>query len=188
VLGALLHARRKSRSKGDAWPSATRRSDIVPIERNIGVAAKVQSSPVQYSRDARGAAGVRTFRVVNTTAGRALLSEILPHGLSFSSLNQDRPRRLFPRRSLVRAARRIWKGNVVLPTTHVHGLPIFTRAGDRSAWRMGGRNRSHDPGRGRARSEEIQDSTPPFRSRHQRRTLQQVVTSGPRTNDQCPRP
>ena len=37
---------------------------------------------------------VKNIRVVDTTAGRALLSEILPKGLSFDAINQDMTKKI----------------------------------------------------------------------------------------------
>src|SRR5450756_1262914 len=56
--------------------------------RNIDLQAKVKVRLVEYVRDAKGQL-VQKIRVVDTTAGRALLSEILPRGLSFDAINQD---------------------------------------------------------------------------------------------------
>src|SRR3982074_146094 len=56
--------------------------------RNIDLQAKVKVRLSEYIRDAKGQL-VQNIRVVATTAGRALLSEILPHGLSFDAINQD---------------------------------------------------------------------------------------------------
>ena len=43
----------------------------------------------EFLREAKGAPLVEKVRVVSTTVGRALLSEILPKGLSFDAINQD---------------------------------------------------------------------------------------------------
>ncbi len=68
-------------------------SDVAEVHRayesrNIDLQAKVKVRLSEYIRDAKGSL-VQNIRVVDTTAGRALLSEILPHGLSFDAINQD---------------------------------------------------------------------------------------------------
>jgi DNA-directed RNA polymerase subunit beta' len=61
--------------------------------RNIDLQAKVKVRLVEYIRDAGGQL-VKNTRVVDTTAGRALLSEILPKGLSFDAINQDMTKKI----------------------------------------------------------------------------------------------
>jgi DNA-directed RNA polymerase subunit beta' len=68
-------------------------SDVAEVHRayesrNIDLQAKVKVRLSEYIRDPSGKL-VQNIRVVATTAGRALLSEILPHGLSFDAINQD---------------------------------------------------------------------------------------------------
>ena len=50
---------------------------------SVDLQAKVKVRIAEYAQDAGGRASPRSSRVVNTTVGRALLSEILPKGLSF---------------------------------------------------------------------------------------------------------
>jgi len=56
--------------------------------RNIDLQARVQVRIREYVRGAGDALEPRR-RLVKTTVGRALLSEILPHGMSFDLVNQD---------------------------------------------------------------------------------------------------
>src|SRR4029077_8548418 len=68
-------------------------SDVAEVHRayesrNVELQAKVKVRLSEYIRDASGKLAQNT-RVVATTVGRALLSEILPHGLSFDAINQD---------------------------------------------------------------------------------------------------
>ncbi len=56
--------------------------------RTIDLQAKVQVRIKEYVRGAGDALEPRR-RLVKTTVGRALLSEILPHGMSFDLVNQD---------------------------------------------------------------------------------------------------
>jgi DNA-directed RNA polymerase subunit beta' len=56
--------------------------------RTVNLQAKVRVRLREYAKDASGELQPKT-RHVQTTVGRALLSEILPHGLSFDLINQD---------------------------------------------------------------------------------------------------
>src|ERR1700691_2954732 len=73
-------------------------SDVAEVHRayesrNIDLQAKVKVRLVEHIRDASGQL-VKNIRVVDTTAGRALLSEILPKGLSFDAINQDMTKKI----------------------------------------------------------------------------------------------
>src|SRR6202011_1865556 len=48
----------------------------------------------EWTRADAGGQLVKNVRVVDTTAGRALLSEILPKGLSFDAINQDMTKKI----------------------------------------------------------------------------------------------
>src|SRR5665213_4217588 len=61
--------------------------------RNCDLQAKVKVRLVEHIRDASGQL-VKNIRIVDTTAGRALLSEILPKGLSFDAINQDMTKKI----------------------------------------------------------------------------------------------
>ncbi len=89
VLGLYYMTRERVGAKGDGMAF----SDVAEVHRayesrNIDLQAKVKVRLSEYIRDAKGQL-VQNIRVVDTTAGRALLSEILPHGLSFDAINQD---------------------------------------------------------------------------------------------------
>jgi DNA-directed RNA polymerase subunit beta' len=73
-------------------------SDVAEVHRayesrNIDLQAKVRVRLSEYIRDSKGTL-VQNVRVVNTTVGRALLSEILPKGLSFDAINQDMTKKI----------------------------------------------------------------------------------------------
>jgi DNA-directed RNA polymerase subunit beta' len=89
VLGLYYMTRERVGAKGEGMAF----SDVAEVHRayesrNIDLQAKVRVRLSEYVRDAAGKL-VQNVRVVSTTAGRALLSEILPHGLSFDAINQD---------------------------------------------------------------------------------------------------
>jgi DNA-directed RNA polymerase subunit beta' len=89
VLGLYYMTRERVGAKGEGMAF----SDVAEVHRayesrNIDLQAKVKVRLSEYIRDASGKL-VQNIRVVATTAGRALLSEILPHGLSFDAINQD---------------------------------------------------------------------------------------------------
>jgi DNA-directed RNA polymerase subunit beta' len=89
VLGLYYMTRERVGAKGEGMAF----SDVAEVHRayesrNIDLQAKVKVRLSEYIRDASGTL-VQNIRVVATTAGRALLSEILPHGLSFDAINQD---------------------------------------------------------------------------------------------------
>ncbi|MGB6307545.1 MAG: DNA-directed RNA polymerase subunit beta' [Steroidobacteraceae bacterium] len=89
VLGLYYMTRERVGAKGEGMAF----SDVAEVHRayesrNIDLQAKVKVRLSEYIRDASGKL-VQNVRVVATTAGRALLSEILPHGLSFDAINQD---------------------------------------------------------------------------------------------------
>ncbi len=89
VLGLYYMTRERVGAKGEGMAF----SDVAEVHRayesrNIDLQAKVKVRLSEYVRDASGKL-VQNVRVVATTAGRALLSEILPHGLSFDAINQD---------------------------------------------------------------------------------------------------
>src|SRR5271155_4855233 len=89
VLGLYYMTRERVGAKGEGMAF----SDVAEVHRayesrNIDLQAKVKVRLSEYIRDTAGKL-VQKVRVVDTTAGRALLSEILPHGLSFDAINQD---------------------------------------------------------------------------------------------------
>jgi DNA-directed RNA polymerase subunit beta' len=89
VLGLYYMTRERVGAKGEGMAF----SDVAEVHRayesrNIDLQAKVKVRLSEYIRDPAGKL-VQHIRIVDTTAGRALLSEILPHGLSFDAINQD---------------------------------------------------------------------------------------------------
>jgi DNA-directed RNA polymerase subunit beta' len=94
VLGLYYMTRERVGAKGEGMAF----SDVAEVHRayesrNLDLQAKVKVRLSEYIRDAGGQL-VKTIRVVDTTAGRALLSEILPHGLSFDAINQDMTKKI----------------------------------------------------------------------------------------------
>jgi DNA-directed RNA polymerase subunit beta' len=94
VLGLYYMTREKVGAKGEGMAF----SDVSEVHRayesrNLDLQAKVKVRLVEYIRDAGGQL-VKNIRVVDTTAGRALLSEILPKGLSFDAINQDMTKKI----------------------------------------------------------------------------------------------
>jgi DNA-directed RNA polymerase subunit beta' len=89
VLGLYYMTRERVGAKGEGMFFA----DVAEIHRayesrNIELQARIKVRLSEHLKDAEGRMQKIT-RVVATTAGRALLSEILPHGLSFDAINQD---------------------------------------------------------------------------------------------------
>jgi DNA-directed RNA polymerase subunit beta' len=94
VLGLYYMTRERVGAKGEGMAF----SDVAEVHRayesrNIDLQAKVKVRLVEHIRDASGQL-VKNTRVVDTTAGRALLSEILPKGLSFDAINQDMTKKI----------------------------------------------------------------------------------------------
>src|ERR1700704_1259000 len=94
VLGLYYMTREKVGAKGEGMAF----SDVAEVHRayesrNIDLQAKVRVRLSEHIRDSKGQL-VQNIRVVNTTAGRALLSEILPKGLSFDAINQDMTKKI----------------------------------------------------------------------------------------------
>ena len=95
VLGLYYLTREKVGGKGEGMAF----SDVAEVHRayesrNIDLQAKVKVRLSEWTRTEKGAPLVQNTRVVSTTAGRALLSEILPKGLSFDAINQDMTKKI----------------------------------------------------------------------------------------------
>ncbi|MGO8831113.1 MAG: DNA-directed RNA polymerase subunit beta' [Steroidobacteraceae bacterium] len=89
VLGLYYMTRERLGAKGEGMAF----SDVAEVHRayesrNIDLQAKIRVRLSEHVRDAAGKLA-QNIRLVDTTAGRALLSEILPKGLSFDAINQD---------------------------------------------------------------------------------------------------
>jgi DNA-directed RNA polymerase subunit beta' len=94
VLGLYYMTRERVGAKGEGMAF----NDVAEVHRayesrNLDLQAKVKVRLVEHIRDATGQL-VKNVRVVDTTAGRALLSEILPKGLSFDAINQDMTKKI----------------------------------------------------------------------------------------------
>jgi DNA-directed RNA polymerase subunit beta' len=95
VLGLYYMTRERVGAKGEGMAF----SDVAEVHRayesrNVDLQAKVKVRLSEWTRPEKGADLVKNTRVVNTTVGRALLSEILPHGLSFDAINQDMTKKM----------------------------------------------------------------------------------------------
>jgi DNA-directed RNA polymerase subunit beta' len=89
VLGLYYMTRERVGAKGEGMAFG----DVAEVHRayesrNVDLQAKVKVRLTEHVRDAKGHLAANT-RVADTTVGRALLSEILPRGLSFDAINQD---------------------------------------------------------------------------------------------------
>jgi DNA-directed RNA polymerase subunit beta' len=90
VLGLYYMTRERVGAKGEGMYF----SDIAEVHRayesrHLDLQAKIKVRLVEHTRESKEHELVERIRVVATTAGRALLSEILPKGLSFDVINQD---------------------------------------------------------------------------------------------------
>jgi DNA-directed RNA polymerase subunit beta' len=90
VLGLYYMTRERVGAKGEGMAF----SDIAEVHRayesrHLDLQAKIRVRLSEHTRETKEHELVEKVRVVNTTAGRALLSEILPQGLSFDVINQD---------------------------------------------------------------------------------------------------
>jgi DNA-directed RNA polymerase subunit beta' len=90
VLGLYYMTRERVGAKGEGMAFG----DVAEVHRayesrNVDLQAKVKVRLTEFVRDTKGGQLVANTRVVDTTVGRALLSEILPKGLSFDAINQD---------------------------------------------------------------------------------------------------
>ena len=89
VLGLYYMTRERVGAKGEGMAFG----DVAEVHRayesrNVDLQAKVRVRLSEHVKDAAGQL-VHNIRVVDTTVGRSLLSEILPKGLSFDAINQD---------------------------------------------------------------------------------------------------
>src|SRR5277367_1786633 len=89
VLGLYYMTRERVGAKGEGMAF----SDVAEVHRayesrTVDLQARVKVRLREYVRDEAGEFTSKT-RQVQTTVGRALLSEILPRGLSFDAINQD---------------------------------------------------------------------------------------------------
>jgi DNA-directed RNA polymerase subunit beta' len=95
VLGLYYMTREKVGAKGEGMAF----SDVAEVHRayesrSIDLQAKVKVRLSEWTRPDKDSELVKRTRVVDTTVGRALLSEILPKGLSFDAINQDMTKKI----------------------------------------------------------------------------------------------
>jgi DNA-directed RNA polymerase subunit beta' len=94
VLGLYFMTREKVGAKGEGMMfSDTQEVHRAYEGRQVELQAKVKVRVREYVKNAEGNFVEKT-RVVNTTVGRSLLSEILPKGLSFDLVNQDMTKKI----------------------------------------------------------------------------------------------
>jgi DNA-directed RNA polymerase subunit beta' len=94
VLGLYFMTREKVGAKGEHMMfSDTQEVHRAYEGRQVELQAKVKVRVREYQKDAEGKLTER-YRVVDTTVGRSLLSEILPKGLSFDLVNQDMTKKI----------------------------------------------------------------------------------------------
>ena len=89
VLGLYYATRERINGKGEGMIFA----DLLELQRaldnaHVEVTAKVTVRMTEWVRPAEGADFVPETKLVETTVGRALLSEILPKGLPFANINK----------------------------------------------------------------------------------------------------
>jgi DNA-directed RNA polymerase subunit beta' len=89
VLGLYYATRERINGKGEGMVF----TDVGEIERalaagTVELTAKISVRLTEYVKDKATGEFTAETKVVSTTAGRALLSEILPKGLAFSNLNK----------------------------------------------------------------------------------------------------
>ncbi len=90
VLGLYYMTRERVGAKGEGMSFG----DIHEVHRayegrHVDLQAKVKVRLTDFVRETKGGPLTQNNRVVDTTVGRALLSEILPKGMSFDAINQD---------------------------------------------------------------------------------------------------
>src|SRR5450755_1903302 len=90
VLGLYYMTRERVGAKGEGMYF----SDIAEVHRayearHLDLQARIKVRLTEHVRESKEHELRENIRVVGTTAGRALLSEILPKGLSFDVINQD---------------------------------------------------------------------------------------------------
>jgi DNA-directed RNA polymerase subunit beta' len=94
VLGLYFMTREKVGAKGEGMMfSDTQEAHRAYEGRQVDLQAKVKVRVREHVKDAEGKFVEKT-RVVDTTVGRSLLSEILPKGLSFDLVNQDMTKKI----------------------------------------------------------------------------------------------
>ncbi|MFO1467857.1 MAG: DNA-directed RNA polymerase subunit beta' [Steroidobacteraceae bacterium] len=90
VLGLYYMTRERIGAKGEGMSFG----DVFEVHRayegrHIDLQAKIKVRLVDHVREVKDGPLVQRTRTIDTTVGRALLSEILPRGMSFDAINQD---------------------------------------------------------------------------------------------------
>jgi DNA-directed RNA polymerase subunit beta' len=95
VLGLYYMTREKVGAKGEGMAF----SDVAEVHRayesrGVDLQARVKVRLSEWTRADKESDLIKRTRVVDTTVGRSLLSEILPKGLSFDAINQDMTKKI----------------------------------------------------------------------------------------------
>jgi DNA-directed RNA polymerase subunit beta' len=89
VLGLYYATRERINGKGEGMIFTDIPELIRALENNaVEITAKIAIRLTEYSKDKESGEWVPETKIVDTTVGRALLSEILPKGLPFSNINK----------------------------------------------------------------------------------------------------
>ncbi len=130
VLGLYYATRERINGKGEGMVFADIAEVIRALENGqVEVTAKIAVRLPEYSKDADGE-WVSTIKLVDTTVGRALLSEILPKGLPFSNLNKALKKKEISKLINVSFRKCGLKETVVLADKLLQsGFKLATRAG-----------------------------------------------------------
>ena len=95
VLGLYYMTRERVGAKGEGMVF----TDVAEVHRayesrSVDLQAKVKVRLSEWTRPDKQSELTQHIRVVDTTVGRSLLSEILPKGLSFDAINQDMTKKI----------------------------------------------------------------------------------------------
>ena len=175
VLGLYYMTRERVNAKGEGMVF----TDVQEVHRAYesraaDLQAKVKVRIGEHVRQEDGSLKP-LIRVVETTVGRALLSEILPKGLSFDAVNRDMTKKAISGGiNMCYRTRRSEGDRRVRRPADVHRLPLRDprRRFDRRGRHGRAAAEDQDPRLGRARSEGDPGAVR-FGSRHERRALQQ---------------
>ena len=176
VLGLYYMTRERVNAKGEGMVF----TDVQEVHRAYesraaDLQAKVQGAHRRARAPGRRQLQAAVIRVVETTVGRALLSEILPKGLSFDAVNRDMTKKAISGvHQPVLSHRRSEGDRRVRRPADVHGLPL------RDARRRVDRRRRH----GRAAAEGPRSSASAEREvkEIQEQYASGLVTNGERYN------
>ncbi|HEY1392305.1 MAG TPA: DNA-directed RNA polymerase subunit beta', partial [Methylibium sp.] len=131
VLGLYYATRERTNAKGEGIIF----SDVAEVQRaldngQVEITAKISVRLTEWTRDKDSGHFVPQVKLVDTTVGRALLSEILPKGLPFSNLNKTLKKKEISRLINVSFRKCGLKETVVLADKLLQsGFRLATRAG-----------------------------------------------------------